>query len=253
MQYKYATADDMALLIRSREETLRAVNHLPEDYAFSEEFLEASREYFREGDQTTVLALEEGRIAGCATMCYIDMMPTFSHPSGRRAHLMNVYTHPDLLIPVFSHERRDLDGAESVCADFAGVEIGCGSRNLSLRLGSHRCLRLCLIAGLHIGSLLRLELRSSLVTGLLRISLRGLRRLSMAALRGLLHLLRLGILLGVIGQRFLLPGGIVPLGFLLRDVMDSGRRNKPPAGAGGMRVLCSPAVLFLAFHTVPPG
>ena len=95
MQYKYATADDMELLIRSREETLRAVNRLPEDYVFSEEFREASREYFREGDQTTVLALEEGRIAGCATMCYIDMMPTFSHPSGRRAHLMNVYTPPD--------------------------------------------------------------------------------------------------------------------------------------------------------------
>ena len=95
MQYKYATADDMELLIRSREETLRAVNSLPEDYAFSEDFLEASREYFREGDQTTVLALEEGRVAGCATMCYIDMMPTFSHPSGRRAHLMNVFTHPD--------------------------------------------------------------------------------------------------------------------------------------------------------------
>ena len=95
MQYKYATADDMELLIRSREETLRAVNSLPEDYAFSEEFREASREYFREGDQSTMLALEEGRVAGCATMCYIDMMPTFSHPSGRRAHLMNVYTHPD--------------------------------------------------------------------------------------------------------------------------------------------------------------
>ena len=95
MQYQFATADDMEMLIRSRTETLRAVNNLPEDYAFSEEFLEASREYFREGDQTTVLALEEGRVAGCATMCYIDMMPTFSHPSGRRAHLMNVFTHPD--------------------------------------------------------------------------------------------------------------------------------------------------------------
>ena len=94
MQYKYATARDMELLIRSRTETLRAVNHLPEDYAFSEEFLEASREYFREGDQTTVLALEEGRLAGCATLCYIDLMPTFSHPSGRRGHLMNVYTVP---------------------------------------------------------------------------------------------------------------------------------------------------------------
>ena len=94
MQYKYAAADDMELLIRSREETLRAVNSLPENYAFSEEFLEASREYFREGDQATVLALEDGRLAGCATLCYIDLMPTFSHPSGRRGHLMNVYTVP---------------------------------------------------------------------------------------------------------------------------------------------------------------
>ena len=104
-----------------------------------------------------------------------------------------------------------------------------------------------------LGRLLLLPWGGITLPGLLRISLRGLRRLSMAALRGLLQLLRLGILLGVIGQRFLLPGGIVPLGFLLRDVMDSGRRNKPPAGAGGMRVLCSPAVLFLTFHTVPPG
>lgn len=26
------------------------------------------------------------------TLCYVDMMPTFSHPTGKRAHLMNVYT-----------------------------------------------------------------------------------------------------------------------------------------------------------------
>ena len=76
MQYKYATADDMELLIRSREETLRAVNRLPEDYAFSEEFLEASREYFREGDQSTVLAIENNRAVGCATMCASIAEPT---------------------------------------------------------------------------------------------------------------------------------------------------------------------------------
>ena len=31
-------------------------------------------------------------VPGCATTCYLYMMPTFSHPTGRRAHLMNVYT-----------------------------------------------------------------------------------------------------------------------------------------------------------------
>ena len=95
MEYRYATTDDMNLMIRSRMDTLRDVNSLDEDYQFSEEFLEASREYFREGDQSTVLAIDNGRAVGCATMCYIDLMPTYAHPSGRRAHLMNVWTNKD--------------------------------------------------------------------------------------------------------------------------------------------------------------
>ena len=31
---------------------------------------------------------------GCASMCYVELMPTFSHPAGKRAHLMNVWTDP---------------------------------------------------------------------------------------------------------------------------------------------------------------
>jgi len=95
MEYRYATSDDMNLLIQSRMDTLRDVNSLDADYQFSEEFLEASREYFREGDQSTVLAIDNDRAVGCATMCYIDLMPTYAHPSGRRAHLMNVWTNRD--------------------------------------------------------------------------------------------------------------------------------------------------------------
>jgi ribosomal protein S18 acetylase RimI-like enzyme len=95
MEYRYATSDDMNLLIQSRMDTLRDVNGLDMDYQFSEEFVEASREYFREGDQSTVLAIDNGRAVACATMCYIDLMPTYAHPSGRRAHLMNVWTNKD--------------------------------------------------------------------------------------------------------------------------------------------------------------
>ena len=29
---------------------------------------------------------------GCATICYMEVMPTFTHPTGKRAHIMNVYT-----------------------------------------------------------------------------------------------------------------------------------------------------------------
>ena len=91
VKYKIASKSDIELLMQSRLEMLRLVNDLPSDYAFSEEIIEKSREYFEKGNQTTILAMDE-KVIGCATLCYIEMMPTFSHPTGKRAHLMNVYT-----------------------------------------------------------------------------------------------------------------------------------------------------------------
>lgn len=92
IEYRKASKDDIELLMSSRLEMLRVVNGLEEDTPFDEVLIEESRRYFEEGDQTTVLALDSGRVIGCATICYIRMMPTYSHPTGRRAHLMNVYT-----------------------------------------------------------------------------------------------------------------------------------------------------------------
>lgn len=96
IEYVTATKDDMELLMQNRLEMLREVNGMPCGYEFSEELIANSRAYFGGGNQTTVLALDrERRVAGCATICYIEMMPTFSHPTGKRAHLMNVYTKPE--------------------------------------------------------------------------------------------------------------------------------------------------------------
>lgn len=75
-----------------RLEMLREVNGLPEDFLFPPELITESRDFFRNGDQLTVLATECGQPVGCATLCFIRLMPTFSHPTGKRAHLMNVYT-----------------------------------------------------------------------------------------------------------------------------------------------------------------
>lgn len=91
VRYIIASKENMDLLMLSRLEMLRVVNGLASDYKFSDELIEKSREYFEHGDQTTVLAID-GKVIGCATMCYMEMMPTFSHPAGKRAHLMNVYT-----------------------------------------------------------------------------------------------------------------------------------------------------------------
>ena len=92
IEYRIATEDDIELLMSSRLEMLRTVNDLSDEYVYSEEIVFASRDYFLNGDHTTILAIDESNVIGCASISYIWIMPTFSHPSGRRAHLMNVYT-----------------------------------------------------------------------------------------------------------------------------------------------------------------
>lgn len=94
IEYKITTSEDIDLLMESRLVMLREVNNLPDGYEYSEEIVNSSRDYFLNGDQTTVLALDNGKIAGCASISYMTIMPTFSHPTGKRSHLMNVYTDP---------------------------------------------------------------------------------------------------------------------------------------------------------------
>ena len=90
--YKVAGPDDIDLMMRTRMDTLIAVNGPESCCRLGPDFQEAARNFFLEGDQETVLAFAGGRPVGCATMCYVRLMPSFSHPTGQRAHLMNVYT-----------------------------------------------------------------------------------------------------------------------------------------------------------------
>ena len=87
-----STKDDIDALMSRRLEMLKVVNDLPDEYSFSDEIIKESRDYFMNGDHLTVLAMDNDMVVGCASMSFIRMMPTFSHPSGIRAHLMNVYT-----------------------------------------------------------------------------------------------------------------------------------------------------------------
>ena len=92
LEYKIAGLEDIDLCMESRLEMLRVVNDLDDNYQYDEELINCSKDYFLNGDQTTVLVLDDGKVIACASMSYIWIMPTFSHPTGKRAHLMNVYT-----------------------------------------------------------------------------------------------------------------------------------------------------------------
>lgn len=92
MEYIKTTDIHIELLMGIRLKMLREVNGLSDDYEYTEELVSNSRRYFLEGDQTSIIVMDNNTAIACASMSYYEVMPTFSHPTGKRAHLMNVYT-----------------------------------------------------------------------------------------------------------------------------------------------------------------
>ena len=86
-----AIVEETDALLELRKETLCKVNNLEKDHEFDSLLIEFSRGYFLNGNQTTVVAEDEGALIGCASLSYVEVMPTLMHPTGIRAHLMNVY------------------------------------------------------------------------------------------------------------------------------------------------------------------
>ncbi len=76
--------------LKMRREMLGVIYERDEG-SFEGEFSDLTDDFFKNGDQTTVLAFDRETPIGCATICYIALMPTVDHPSGKRAHIMNVY------------------------------------------------------------------------------------------------------------------------------------------------------------------
>lgn len=95
IKYQIADKKNIEQVLSARYETIRAVCGLQADYVFSHDFQNITRKYFENAEQTTVLAFDNDKAVGCATVCYIELMPTFEHPTGKRGHIMNVYTAPD--------------------------------------------------------------------------------------------------------------------------------------------------------------
>lgn len=92
IEIRLARASDDALFMEMRLECLRVVYGFPESFCFGADLVAQSRKYFLCGDHITVFAQDKGgKCLGVASLCFIDVMPTFEHPSGKRAHLMNVY------------------------------------------------------------------------------------------------------------------------------------------------------------------
>ena len=102
----YVVPGDVPLVIRRVDETLlmaalairvdclRDVCGYGPEHAFPDAFIAETADFLRHADQTPLLMMAGDMPVACATLCYKRTIPTPGHPTGKRAHLMNVYTAP---------------------------------------------------------------------------------------------------------------------------------------------------------------
>ncbi len=91
IRIKKATDENIDELMGLRLELIKEIKGLDEAYAFPQTFVESNMKFFLSDNCTAYIAYDEEAV-GCAAICYYDVLPTFDHPSGKRAHIMNVYT-----------------------------------------------------------------------------------------------------------------------------------------------------------------
>ena len=98
LTYKRATIEDIDILTQTRIEVLKAANKLSDDIDMSE-VKKQSYDYYKkallDGTHIAYLIFEEDRFVGAGGVSFFQIMPTYHNPSGKKAYIMNMYTHPD--------------------------------------------------------------------------------------------------------------------------------------------------------------
>ena len=93
-----ASIEDLELLADTRVEVLRAANEL-DDSADLHEVRAQSYDYYKEalanGSHAAYLVFDGDRFVGAGGVSFFRVMPTCHNPTGRKAYIMNLYTHPD--------------------------------------------------------------------------------------------------------------------------------------------------------------
>lgn len=96
--YKRATIEDIDLLTKTRIEVLRAANKLSCDIDMSE-VEKQSYDYYKKAlcDDTHIayLIFDENCFVGTGGVSFFQVMPTYHNPSGKKAYIMNMFTHPN--------------------------------------------------------------------------------------------------------------------------------------------------------------
>ena len=97
LEYKRATLADLDILVETRVEVLRAANQLDASADMTQVERE-TRAYYRsalaDGTHTAYLVFDGDLFVGAGGVSYYSVMPTYHNPTGQKAYIMNMYTHP---------------------------------------------------------------------------------------------------------------------------------------------------------------
>lgn len=96
--YRKAAPEDIAILTETRIQVLRAANGLHEDTDMSEVEKESADYYLKalqDGSHTAYLVFDGKNFIGAGGISYYRVMPTFHNVTGKKAYIMNMYTHPE--------------------------------------------------------------------------------------------------------------------------------------------------------------
>ncbi len=98
LYYKRASLADIDILTKTRVMVLRAANKLDDSVDMHEVEQESTAYYanaLKDGSHVAYLVYDDTQIVGAGGVSYYQVMPTCSNPSGKKAYIMNMYTHPD--------------------------------------------------------------------------------------------------------------------------------------------------------------
>jgi GNAT superfamily N-acetyltransferase len=138
--FKRADLSDIDTLVNTRITVLRAANKLSDDTDMSEVETESRRYYeqsLADGSHTAYLVFDGDKFIGAGGISYYSVMPTYHNRTGRKAYVMNMYTHPDYRRQGIAYKTLDLliSDAESKGVDDITLEATDMGRPLYERFG----------------------------------------------------------------------------------------------------------------------
>ena len=99
MKFKKASLSDLEILVSTRVNVLRSANQLDLSVDMKE-VEKSSRLYYQEAlasdNHTAFLVYNaDDNVIGAGAVSYYQVMPTYHNPSGKKAHIMNMYVAPE--------------------------------------------------------------------------------------------------------------------------------------------------------------